>query len=233
MSVVVEDVYKVTALAHSKLRNELGFVGIEAWPSEKRVYVKLVRQWSMDDINSIATEITNLYKAFQWHNTLIAQSAGEYIISALKREGLPITVITTQKLVKDPQMLLDVKVMDKIEMTEFLRKLKMNGQIRFPEFPTDNMKKLEREIPFFAKHTTEAGSVDYYAPGVEPDDLVTALMMNCFGARNHIGEGNDVGPAVVGPLGLIRGPNAGGIIPNIETRDLVFQGLPSDFLNTV
>ena len=118
------DVYKVTALAHSKLRNELGFVGIEAVASEKKVYVKLARQWSLDDVTDIPKEISDLYDRFHWDNTLVAQSTGEYVIAALKTRGLPVTVITTQKLVKDPKLLQDIKVMDKIEMTEFLRKLK-------------------------------------------------------------------------------------------------------------
>ena len=170
------DIYKVTALAHSKLRNELGFVGIEAVASEKKVYVKLARQWSLDDVTDIPKEISDLYDRFHWDNTLVAQSTGEYVIAALKTRGLPVTVITTQKLVKDPKLLQDIKVMDKIEMTEFLRKLKFNKQVIFPEQPSANMQKLEREIPFFSKHTTEAGGVDYYAPGAKQSIISEVTM---------------------------------------------------------
>lgn len=226
---VVKEGIRVAAITHSKLRNEMGLVGIEAIPAERRVYPRLVRQWPLDDVNRIPDDVYRLYNAFHWNPTYLDQLSGEYLIAGLRRLEIPTQVITTQKNLKDPKMLRKVKVMDLIEMTELLRKLKMNGQIRFPTKPSANMQILEHEIPFFSKHTTEAGSVDYYAPGEEPDDLVRALMICCFAVRQYIGEGSGGGQAVAGNLsaGIRR---TGGIIADIEMQDAVFGALPDEFL---
>ena len=40
---VVKEGIRVAAITHSKLRNEMGLVGIEAIPAERRVYPRLVR----------------------------------------------------------------------------------------------------------------------------------------------------------------------------------------------
>lgn len=141
---------RVGAITHSKLRNELGLVGIEAVPSVKRVYCKLVRQWPLEKVNEIPGEVYHLYSKFRFQPTYLDQLSGEYIIAALKRMEVPTEVITTQKNLKDPKLLKKIKVMDIIEMTELLSKLKRNGQIRFPTKPTVNMQILEHEIPFFS-----------------------------------------------------------------------------------
>ena len=143
-------------------------------------------------------EIGVLHQKYQWGDTYIEQESGQYLITTLKQQQMPVKVITTGKKVKDPKKLDRIKVMDKIEMSEFLRKLMLNGQLLFPRNPSKRMKILEEQIPYFTKHTTEAGSVDYYAPGEEPDNMVRALMIACFSVRLLL-QGN-IGVAVCGPI---------------------------------
>ena len=227
----VQETIRVAALTHSKLRNEYGMVGVEAVPLEKKIYPKLVRQWQIEDVNRIPNDVYRLYTLFHWNPTYLDQLSGEYLIASLNRLNIPTQVITTQKNLKDPKMLRKVKVMDMIEMTELLRKLKVGGQIPFPMEPSANMRKLEVELPFFAKHTTEAGGIDYYSPGEEPDDLVRALMICCFALRSYIGEGSGGGQAVAGNLSDSETERTGGIIPDLEMQNAVFGSLPDEFLN--
>ena len=176
------------AISYDKLRSHIGLVGIEIRSGDKNIYIKFIRQWRPDQINQLASDVAQLHEEFQWGDTYIEQESGEYLISMLKKEyNLPVKVISTQKKVKDPNDIERIKTMDKIEMTEFLRKLKLNGQLRFPKKPSPRMKQMEGQIEMFAKHTTEAGGIDYYAPGEEPDDLVKSLMIACFSVRNIIG----------------------------------------------
>ncbi len=190
---------KQAAIAFSKLRNEIGLVGIDANPEKKTVTPKLAQQWTVNDVETMASDTYALHQRYNWGTTFIEQESGEYLISILKNQyKLPIKVITTGKKIKDPKSIRKVRIMDKNEMTEYLRKLKLNGQLLFVKSPSAKMKELEEQIPFFTKHATEAGSIDYYASGKEPDNLVKALMIACFSVRNIL-EGND-GSIVAGPI---------------------------------
>ena len=217
---------KNVAIAYSKLRDTIGLVGGEIRISEKNAYVKLVRQWDSKDINQVAPDIAALYQKFKWDSTIIQQETGEYLINSLRKEyHIPLKVITTQKKVKEPKEIQKIRVMDKIEMTEFLRKLKLNNQIKFPEKTTTNMQKLEAQMPFFAKHTTEAGGIDYYAPGEEPDDLVTALMIFCFSGRRAL-LGDD-GIAYAGVLDGGSEKNITNMDVNMEIDKQMAAAFPS------
>ena len=126
------------------------------------------------------------HNSINWRWTFIEQEVGQHIITELRRRGLSLKVITTQKLMKDPTLMEKVQVMDRIEMTEYLRTLKENGRVKFVKNPSPSLKQLEDQLPMFSKHTTEAGGVDYYAPGEESDDLVRGLIGVCFSFRKQI-----------------------------------------------
>ena len=51
------------------------------------------------------------------------------------------------------------------------------------------MKSLENQVAMFTEHRTEAGGIDYYAPGEERDELVKALLAALFSARTLLQEG--------------------------------------------
>lgn len=184
------------ALSPDKHRNNYGAVGIMI--KNEQIHVKMAKRWPAEKTREMIDDMHHAYNRVHWANTIINQEGSENIITDLRKRGLPVKIITTSKMMKSGKDIEKIKVMDKIEMTEFLRKLKENGQLRFPTNPSHNMKIMEEQIPMFAKHTTEAGGVDYYAPGSEPDDLVRALMMACFSVRNMIDYGFSTGHVLGG-----------------------------------
>ena len=196
-------------LSYSKLRNHLGAVGIRV--SNNRILVEYARRWPAAKVNDMANDLLFAYSRVKWNQTYADQLIGEFAINLLKRRALPVSVITTNKLSKNAKDIENLKVMDKIEMAEFLRKLKINEQLRFPSKPSIHMKELEEQLPMFSKHTTEAGSVDYYAPGEEPDELVRGLLVSCFSVRNRI----DAGGPIMHVLGQIKMPPIDGFIQAI------------------
>ena len=190
---------KIVAITHTKLRNVFGLVGIELDAEKRLVYVRFAKQWNRQSINTMTTDISNIYKKIRWDNTLITQETGQHLIQALKQEhNIPIKVITTQKKLKEIRDIERIKVMDVIEMTQLLLQLKLNHQIRFTENPQGDLHELESQIAIFSEHTTEAGSVDYYAPGEALDSLTKSLMIACFSVRNELTGGN--GEVVCGGL---------------------------------
>ena len=190
---------KVVAITHTKLRNVFGLVGIELDPEKRLVYVRFAKQWSRQSINTMTTDISNIYKKIRWDSTLITQETGHHLIQALKQKhGMPIKVITTQKKIKETRDIERIRVMDIIEMTQLLLQLKLNHQIRFTENPAGDLYELENQIAIFSEHTTEAGSVDYYAPGEALDSLTKSLMIACFSVRHEITGGT--GDIVCGGL---------------------------------
>ena len=183
-------------LSYSKLRNHLGAVGIRI--SNNRISVEYARRWRADKVNDMANDLLYAYSIIKWNQTYADQLIGEFAINLLRQRALPTRVITTNKLSKNAKDIEKIKVMDKIEMAEFVRKLKLNEQLRFPAKPSQYMKELEDQLPMFSKHTTEAGSVDYYAPGEEPDELVRGLLIACFSVRNMIDSQYSLDPVLGG-----------------------------------
>ena len=184
-------------LSYSKLRNHLGAVGVRV--TNNRIAVEYARRWPAEKVNDMANDLAFAYSRVKWNSTYADQLIGEFAINLLRRRALPTSVITTNKLSKNAKDIEKIKVMDKIEMSEFVRKLKINEQLRFPTKPSIYIKELEEQLPMFSKHTTEAGSVDYYAPGEEPDELVRGLLIACFSVRNQIDSGGST-LHVLGPV---------------------------------
>ena len=190
---------KITALSHSKHRNAFGLIGIEVDVEKKIVYVRLAKQWRRDQINQIPAEIATAHSQIKWDSQYMDQKIGEHLIQAIKNKAeFTVNVITTQKNLKDPEGIEDIKILDIIEMTQFLLQLKINHQIQFPENPGQTMRVLESQIALFTEHKTEAGGIDYFAPGDELDNLTRALMICCFAVRNVL-QGDFTLP-VGGPL---------------------------------
>ncbi len=189
---------KLTALAHSKHRNAIGFVGIEVDPILQETSVRLAKEWPRKDINKIAPDIAEMYDKFQWFNTIVDFSVGDHVIQSLRRAGgMPIRIIHVQKKVKDKLEIERVRTMDIIEMTQFVLQQKLAKKIKWPINPTDEMKRLEDQVGLFSEHKTEAGGIDYYAPGDEFDNLTKALIIVHFAARPYLQSGGEV---VGGPL---------------------------------
>jgi len=198
---------KLTALAHTKHRNAIGLVGIEVDPIKQEISVRLAKSWDRNDLNKIAPDVAGLYEKLEWFNTFIDFSVGDHVIQGLRRAGgMPIRIIQVSKKVRDYLEIDRVKTMDIIEMTQFLLQLKQAHKLLFPKEPSKEMRELEDQIALFSEHKTEAGGIDYYAPGDEYDDLTKALLIVSFGARPYLQDSVEV---IGGPVnrGRFATPN--------------------------
>jgi hypothetical protein len=188
---------KLVGIAHSKLRNAIGLVGITVDPVRQECSVNLAKHWDRNNLNDIGPEISDLFQKFEWSNTIIDLAVGEHIIQALRRGGLPIKVIFIKKKVTDVSEIRRVKSLDLVEMVQFMLQMKQIHKIKFPKNPSPVMKELEDQIALYSEQTTEAGGINYYAPGDEMDDLTKALISAVFAARPMIQESIEI---IAGPL---------------------------------
>jgi len=194
----MEDKIKLVGMAHSKLRNAIGLVGIEVDPVKQECQVKMVRHWDRTKLNEIAPDIRDLYLKFQWQNTIIDLAVGEHLIQNLRRIAeLPIKVIFIKNKVTDVSEIRRVKSLDLTEMVQFMLQLKQAHKIKFPMKPSLEMKELEDQVALFSEHTTEAGGVKYYAPGDQLDDMTKALMNAVFAGRPYMMESSKI---IAGPI---------------------------------
>lgn len=187
-------------IAHSKHRNAIGIVGIKADSSTKEVEIMIARQWTREKLSLVSSEISKVFEKSPSQTEGYAdQLVGENILKELKaRYDLPLSIITTSKDVKNSDDIQRIVVMDKVEMTQLVLKLKQSKRIFFPARRNKHMEELVNQFEIFSEHKTEAGNIDYYAPGDEFDNLTKALMIACFSVRNII-EGDD-GIAYAGPI---------------------------------
>lgn len=178
---------KLVSLAHSKHRNAIGLVGIEVDAIKQEISIRLAKQWPRKNLNDIAPEVAEMYKKFQWFNTVIDFQVGDHVIQGLRRAGgMPIKIIHIQKKVKDHLEIERVRTMDIIEQTQFMLQMKLAHKLVFPTNPTKDMSELEAQVALFAEHKTESGGIDYYVPGDGFDNLTKALIIDCFAARPYM-----------------------------------------------
>ena len=192
-----ELVYAV--LTHTKTRNMYGLVIINCDIENKLVQVKYAKQWSREKLNQIPNDVHSMYTKLHWTGLYIDQITGQHIIESIRHLGVSVKILTTQKDLKDPTGIEDLEVMDKNEMVALFIKFRQNKQIEFHSKPSRTLEILEEQMPLFLEHITEAGSVDYYAPGDEHDHLTKALLMCCFAVRKILERGAYSKP-VCGPL---------------------------------
>lgn len=214
------EILKIVALAHSKHRNAIGLVGIEVDPVKQEITLRLAKQWPRKKINDIAPQVAELYKKHQWFNTVIDFQVGDHVIQGLRRAGgMPIKIIHIQKKVKDHLEIERVKTMDIIEQTQFMLQMKLAHKIIFPKTPTPAMSQLEAQVALFSEHKTESGSIDYYAPGDEFDNLTKALIIACFAARPYMQASTKI---IGGPL-IRRGKPEEGFPISIDITSRGFK----------
>lgn len=149
----------------------------------------VARSWLRAELPGIAPEIARGWKRLRWDFTIADVLNGEHLLRELRGLGVPIRTITTEKDLKDQKPIEDLVRLDKIEQVQFALWLRGSGRLRWPLNPSDRMKALENQVAMFTEHRTEAGSVDYYAPGEERDELVKALLAALFSARTLLEEG--------------------------------------------
>ena len=179
------------ALSYTKQRTMFGAVGIEVDPHEKIAYVRLAKQWSRDDMNSIPGDLTNIYDKVKWDMTFADHQIGLHLVRNIENKiGFGIHTITTQKNLKEAENIDAIKVMDMTEMVQLTLALKQEHRIQWPAGKfTKDMEALMKQMEMFQESVTEAGTVSYYAPGEELDSLPKALMIALFGNRIALQDG--------------------------------------------
>jgi len=181
----------IVALSYTKQRTMFGMVGIEIDPSKRIAFVRLAKQWRRDDMNSIPGDIAQIYSKVKWDMTFADQLVGQHLLRSVESSiQTQVQTITTQKNLKDPEDIEAMKVMDMTEMTQLTLSLKQEHKIQFPPNNlSDDMIHLIKQMEMFTEHTTEQGTISYYAPGDELDCLPRALMICCFVGRMSLQHG--------------------------------------------
>ena len=178
---------RIAAIHSGKHRNHFTIVGIEVSLESKKIYVKYVKRWKGRSFIKPGKEIPLIYLQHKIKHIFVDQNnIGEHIIRKLKDDNVTLKVITTSKILKDPKKIIKAKTMDKTEMVSWFVNSKELHQIIFPEKRNSNVMELERQLSIFSEHKTESGNIDYFAPGEENDDMILALILACFGARNYL-----------------------------------------------
>lgn len=196
------------ALAYSKHRDAFGLVGVEVWGASSanpQAYLMLAKSWPRSALSTIPARVSQLWKQARWDDTVTDQLAGQHLIQHLRAEQLPVTVVTTQKDLKDPAGIEKTEIMDKIEAVQFVIWLRQAARLHFPARPSEGVRLLEEQMALFTEHKTEAGSVDYFAPGAEHDDVVKALVLCLFSLRSVLEVGRDLGGRFAGGPLLLDG----------------------------
>lgn len=154
--------------------------------------IRGAKRWMGRNYLQVEDEIAQIHrtKPFDMY-VLELNNTGTHVYEVLSdQKHLPVIPVVTTKDVKDLAKKHDGRTMDKNEMVRLMAHWFLDGSIQFPINKTAELTELERQLKIFAEHKTETGSVSYRAEGSEHDDLVMALMLACFGARNLIGAGN-------------------------------------------
>ena len=183
------------AISYSKHRDAHGLAGVEVRGTEAgqaTAYVAFARSWPRKQLSRVAPDVLAYWSRIKWDMTAIDQLAGQHLIQELRGLGVPVEPFAAQKDVKGDERSRQVKqvedlvVMDKVEQVQFTIWLRQQDDppgLRWPSNPSKSMKALEEQMAQYSEHKTEAGSVDYYAPGEERDEMVKALLAALFSVR--------------------------------------------------
>ena len=156
--------------------------------NKDNITVRAAKRWLGVDYTDVEEQIAKFHLKHNFDHIVIEQNnTGIHVIEVLRRQyNLPIIPVTTTKNLKDNKKIMSARVMDKNMMAMYIANLMNDNKIKFPPTGSKDMKELERQIAIFAEHRTEAGNVQYYAPGNEHDDLAMAFMLAIHIARYYM-----------------------------------------------
>lgn len=180
---------RIAGLDPGKHLDAFAFVGTEV--TEGVMRVKGAKRWMGRNYLQVEDELAGIHAKSPFDMYVLElNNTGTHVYEVLvDQKHLPVIPVVTTKDVKDLAKKHDGRTMDKNEMVRLMAHWFLDGSIVFPVNKTPELMELERQLKIFAEHKTETGSVSYRAEGSEHDDLVMALMLACFGARNIIGAG--------------------------------------------
>lgn len=163
-----------------KIRDSFFMVGTEV--KNGKIYVRLAKRRLGKSYLSVCEEFANLSHKHNFdYNVIEYNNTGVAVVEMLTEQfNLPVIPITTINMGREMKKKVSPKNMDKYEVVHRFISRKENHQIIFPPDSkcSEDMLELKRQVAIFAEHRTEAGNVQYYAPGSEHDDGIMALLIN-------------------------------------------------------
>ena len=175
---------KHLGIAHSKHRNEFGLIGVEL--IDKTIHIRYCKTWNRNDINQIPIDIKKIKDQINPDQIYTDQQIGESLIKSIRNNGSQVRVVTTQKNLKDPKKVREIKVIDKTEIVQLTLTLFKNNQIIIPKNPTEDMTYFIDQCQSYIEKVTESGNPNYYAEGENTDSLVTALLIVISSLRRKL-----------------------------------------------
>ncbi len=179
---------RIAGLDPGKHRDAFAFVGTEIINGV--LHIKGAKRWMGRNYLEVEEAIAEIHRNTPFKiYVLELNNTGTHVFEILtQQKRLPVIPVVTTKDIKDLLKKYDNKLMDKNEMVRLMAHWFQDGSIVFPIKLTKELTELKRQLAIFAEHKTETGSVSYRAEGQEHDDLVMALMLACWYARNMIGR---------------------------------------------
>lgn len=179
---------RIAGLDPGKHRDAFAFVGTEI--HNGLLQIKGAKRWMGRNYLEVEDAIAEIHRVKPFNiYVLELNNTGTHVFEILtQHKKLPVIPVVTSKDLKDLVKKYDNKIMDKNEMVRLMAHWFQDGSIVFPTQTTPELTELKRQLAIFAEHKTETGSVSYRAEGSEHDDLVMALMLACWYARNMIGR---------------------------------------------
>ena len=163
-----------------KIRDSFFIVGTET--KDNKIYVRLAKRRLGKSYLSVCEEFANISHKHNFdYNVIEYNNTGVAVVEMLTDQfGLKVIPITTINMGREMKKKISPKNMDKYEVVHRFISRKENHQIIFPPDSkcSEDMLELKRQVAIFAEHRTEAGNVQYYAPGQEHDDGIMALLIN-------------------------------------------------------
>ena len=178
---------RLLGLDPGKHYDSFGLVLVEVEPQRKEIRVMGAKEWRGKAYLQIENEIAEIYQRHHVDHIVIERNhTGEHIYEVLqKQKHLPVFAITTSNNI-NPERIHSGKTMDKNATVQYLIQLIQEEKLIFPTIiKNPAVKELKRQMTVFAEHRTEAGHLAYYAQGNEHDDLVMALLLVCYIARER------------------------------------------------
>jgi len=146
------------------------------------IYIKGAKQWLHQAYQAVEKEIAKISSEKGINYIAVEVNMNESVAEALRYTyNLPVRFIRTTANITNPKP----DLMDKTDMVYWLIRMHQEGRLQWAESTSEYMKELKRQWSIFGEYKQNK----FEAPTGEHDDLVMALMLACFIARQHIRSG--------------------------------------------
>lgn len=184
---------RIAGIDPGQKKSSFAMVGIEV--VDQKIYIRGARAWNGKAYLQVENDVAKIHEKKPFDYYIVEKNnVGVHVIEVLKYvKHLPIISVTTSKDIRNPEQ--HPNVMDKNDMTKWMLILHQQGDLVFPSLDNKHTAELKRQLSLFEEHKTGAGTVSYSATKGERDDMVMALMLACYVARERylkVGSGEPV-----------------------------------------